>query len=156
MRIVITGTPGTGKTEVAKKLSKLLGLKLLDTRPVLEKAKIGYDEKRKTDIIDERKFGALLDEIKGDFIAEGHLTHFAKKVDLCVVLTCNAKELRRRLEERGWKKEKIDENVKSELVKICLGEAMDMKHEILVVDTSEKRAEEVAKEVANHVKNRLK
>lgn len=158
MRIVITGTPGTGKSEVAKLLGKRLGIRVVDLKPFLERAKVGYDEKRKSDVIDEEKLVRLLKGLKGDFILEGHLTHYfpPDEVDLCVVLTCSGKELRERLRKRGWSEEKVGENVMAELVKVCLGEAMDRGHKPLVIDTTGKGAEEVVEEIVAFISERMK
>ena len=50
MKIVITGTPCTGKTEVSKKLSKRLGWRLISVNDLAKElnAYLGEDKKRKT------------------------------------------------------------------------------------------------------------
>ncbi len=149
MRIAITGTPGTGKTEVAKILSEKLEVDLIDIKPLLERSKVGFDKKRDSDIIDETVLSKEFEKIKGNFVIEGHMAHFidSKDVDFCIVLMTNSNELRKRLLKRGWDKEKIEENVLAEQMKICYGEAIDNKHKCIVYDTSNKTSEESVKEI---------
>ncbi len=65
--IIVTGTPGTGKTTLSKKISKLLDYKYIDVNKLIKENKLhdGYDRKKKcfvVDIIDLNKF--LIGEIK--------------------------------------------------------------------------------------------
>ena len=65
--IIITGTPGTGKTTLSKQLAKKLNLNYLDANLIIRKYNLseGYDRKRKTKIIDTKKLNkALIKEIK--------------------------------------------------------------------------------------------
>lgn len=60
--MIVTGTPGTGKTTIAKKLSKKLGYYYLDVNKLINKYKLyeGYDRKRKTKIVDIKKLNKFL------------------------------------------------------------------------------------------------
>ncbi len=64
--IIITGTPGTGKTTLAKKLEKKLKTKSYNVKEEAEKQKLieGYDKKRQSKIIDEKKIELILQNIK--------------------------------------------------------------------------------------------
>jgi len=55
MKISLTGTPGTGKTEVARLLSGLLGWKLIDLNALAAAKGLyeGFDEKLKADLEDD-------------------------------------------------------------------------------------------------------
>ena len=67
MIICITGTPGTGKTVLAKRLQKMLPAKVLDANALLvsEGLTAGYDRARKTYEIDPKTFKKrVLREIK--------------------------------------------------------------------------------------------
>lgn len=60
--IIITGSVGTGKTTLAKKLAEKLSYKYIDVNKTIKKYKItgGYDKKRKTKIINIKKLNKYL------------------------------------------------------------------------------------------------
>ncbi len=50
MAILVSGTPGTGKTTIAKKIAKQKCYKYIDVNKIISKNKkvvLGYDRKRK-------------------------------------------------------------------------------------------------------------
>ncbi|MDD5499603.1 MAG: AAA family ATPase, partial [Candidatus Nanoarchaeia archaeon] len=51
MKILITGTPGSGKTSMAKELSKLLKLPYIDVKKII---------KNNPETIDKKEFGELI------------------------------------------------------------------------------------------------
>lgn len=141
--VIVTGSVGTGKTTVAKRLAKKNKAKYLDVNKVIEDYKLceGYDEKRKCKIIDVRKLSKVLIKIikdsKEGLVIDSHMSHFLppKYVDLCIVTKCGIKKLRNRLKKRGYSKDKIKENVDAELFDVCLNEAKEIGHKIKVVYT---------------------
>ena len=60
--VIVTGTPGTGKTTIAKKLAKKLNYHYIDVNKLISKYKLaeGYDRKRKTKIVDIKRLNKLL------------------------------------------------------------------------------------------------
>ena len=65
--IIVTGTPGTGKTALSKRLAKKLNFYYIDANKIIFEYKLsdGYDRKRKTKIIDVKKLNKkLIYEIK--------------------------------------------------------------------------------------------
>ena len=60
--IIVTGTPGTGKTNLAKKLAKKLNYMHADVDKLISKYKLyeGYDRKRRTKIVDTNKLNRFL------------------------------------------------------------------------------------------------
>lgn len=140
MIIAITGTPGTGKTELARKLSKKLKCKVLDVKKFIEKhPKVvsGFDKKRDTKIVDVEKLKkAIKPELKGDLIVDSHLSHYLP-VDKVIVTRCSLKELKKRLKKRNYSEAKVRENLDAEIFEVCKTEA-EKKHSILEVDTSKK------------------
>ncbi len=141
--LVVTGTPATGKTALATALAKELGYTYIDVREVITEKQLssGYDAEKQCDIIDTEKLVDVLAGMigPGDYIFDSHLAHYLPKelVDLCIVTKCDLKELKRRLEERGYSKYKVRENLDAEIFDVCLVEAMEeQEHEILVVDTT--------------------
>ncbi len=134
MIIALTGTPGCGKTTLSKLLAKRTGFNLLDLNKKIKKEKLysGYDKKRRTSIVDPVKIRRFVNrETKtGNWIIDSHLSHFLD-VDLVIVLRCKPQELKKRLEIKKWKKEKIRENVEAELVGVISYEAR--KRELLEI-----------------------
>ena len=148
--IIVSGTPGTGKTTLSKKLAKKLNFYHLDVNKLISKNKLyeSYDKKRNTRIVDVNKLNKILikeinkikksnKKIKG-IIIDSHLSHFfpRKYADFCIVTKCDIKELNKRLKRKKFNKEKIRENLQSEIFDICYNEAIDKKHKVIVVDTS--------------------
>lgn len=177
--IIVTGTPGTGKTTLAKRLAKKLQFHNIEVNKIIRKYKIseGYDKKRKTKIIDVKKLNkALIKEIKNynikikynkikslktkkivnikknGIIIDSHLSHYLPKrhVDLCIITKCNLKALEKRLKNKKYSKEKIRENMDAEIFDVCLNEAKENKHKIMIVDTTKSiNIEKISKKVDN-------
>lgn len=64
--IIVSGSPGTGKTALSRKLAEKLDFQYIDVNKVIKKYNIseGYDKKRKSKIIDTNKLNkALIKEI---------------------------------------------------------------------------------------------
>lgn len=142
--IVVTGTPGVGKTTLAKALVRNLGYERVDLHAVYGQISEGYDRGKKCYVINYTKLVALvkkrLHETKAKgLVVDSHVTHFlpAKMVDLCVVLCCSdLKLLRQRLQRRKYTMRKIQENLEAEIMQVCLNEARERGHNIIVFDTA--------------------
>ena len=160
--IAITGSPGTGKSTLAKILEKKLKLERLELHQYYKEISTGYDRKKQCYDIDMKKFKLLVKEKikllkKQDgncLIIDSHISHLLPKVDLCVVMVClNLKKLEKRLIKRKYSKKKIRENLDSEIFQICLNEASE-KHEVLVVDSSKKiNQTELLNKITKLIKN---
>ncbi len=142
MIIIVTGTPGTGKTKLAKKLAKIYKLNYLDVNELIKKYKLydSYDRKLKTYIVNTNKLNKFLVKLirNGDYVIDSHLSHYLgeKYVDLCIVAKCDIKILKKRLEKRKYSQKKIRENLDSEIFDVCLVEAEENGHKVRIVDTS--------------------
>src|SRR3989344_5154169 len=84
MIVIVTGTPGTGKTKVAKKIAKKYKLKYVDIGEVVKKNKLydKYDKKLDTYIVDVNKLNKFLIKFiknKKDLVLDSHLTHYLNK-----------------------------------------------------------------------------
>ena len=125
MIIIISGSVGTGKTTLAKRLAKSLNYKYLDVKKlILDKNIAGeYDKKRNCIIVDIKKLNAALKKIIIDnknMIIDSHMSHELprKYVDHCIITKCDIKELGKRLKRRRYKKDKIKENIECEIFDI--------------------------------------
>lgn len=147
MIISITGTPGTGKTQAAKELAKLLGYDVVSIADLVKNKKIpsAYDRKRRTRILDEEKLDKnirkLLDENKS-YIIEGLVAHFVR-ADFIFVLRTEPAVLEKRLEKKGWSREKIRENVEAETVGEVAADAAGKKN-AFEIDTTRRNVSQTA------------
>jgi len=149
--IIVSGTPGTGKTEIAKALAKKLNYKYIDVNKLIKENNLsdGYDRKKKCEIVDTEKLSKFLIDFikksKQNLVIDSHLAHYmpAKYINLCILTKCDLKELKKRLEKRKYSKAKIRENLDSEIFDICLNEAIEKSHTILIIDTTGKKANKV-------------
>ena len=141
--IVISGSPGTGKSTLAQALVKTFGFKRLDLHDHYKTISTGYDRTKQAYNIDLKKIDELVKkELRSNdrtLVIDSHVTHLLPKtlVDLCIILTCsNLKKLEKRLQERKYSKRKIRENLDAEIFQICLTEAQERGHQILLLDSS--------------------
>ncbi len=160
--IVVTGTPGTGKTSLSRELSLLLHYPHVKPFELFKKEiSEGYDNIRRTYIVDVKKLNSAIiqlirasksheKDIKG-LVIDSHLSHFlpSKYASLCVVARCSSlKTLKKRLEAKGYSAEKVRENLDAEIFDTCLVEAAEIGHRILPVDTAIKTPKAIALQVA--------
>lgn len=159
--IIITGTPGVGKTTTAHELissaqssTPPIQLKLLSINDLVKSRGCheGYDDNLQTYIVDDEK---LMDEVEkeiedgdgdGGWVIDWHSTEgFAVRwVDLVVVLRCeDTRVLYDRLEERGYKEEKVQENMDAEIFGVVTDEAREGWEEEQVVELKSEEAEQV-------------
>lgn len=154
MKIAITGTPGTGKTEVARELSEKLNLSVVDLNVLLTEGFIlERDEERDTLVVDVERAAAEV-RLPRDCIIDGHLSHFIH-VDTVVVLRCKPKELYQRLVGKGWSADKVEENVEAEALNIISDEAREINRHVFDIDTTGRPADETARLVVNTLNGRL-
>lgn len=163
MIVAITGTPGTGKSAAAAELSKM-GHTVLDLNALIRQHAIheGIDGESGSLIVDEgalrKKLKPVLEEAakQGPLFVEGHLSHHLAPLDVVVVLRCSPRELKRRLEARGWPPEKVAENVEAEavdLIAVEVGEARSAKLLVAEFDATSPTPEALAREIDALVKH---
>ncbi len=149
MIILVTGTPGTGKSTVAKALAKKYGFSYLNvsTFAIERKLFTEYDEESLSYVIDEDALKRSLREAigSGNFVVETiypSLVPFANKV---LVLRRNPSEVWEELSSRGWPERKVAENVEAELLGVVAQEARETFGEVCEVNTSGKSVDEIVK-----------
>ena len=139
--IAISGSVGVGKEKLATYLAKKLGYFRLDLSKHYKEVSLEYDKKKKCYVVDLKKFEKLIKKQEHQkIIIDSHIAHLLPKrmVDLCIILTCsNLKKLQRNLEAKKYSKKKIRENLDTEIFQVCLIEAQEKKHKLLVVDYKE-------------------
>ena len=156
MIIAITGSVGTGKTTIAKALARKLKADYIDVNKLIKENKLvgKYIKKLDTYEVDVKKLNRFLIKIIKNCkncVIDSHLSHYLpnKYVGYCVVCKCGIKDLKNRLEKRGYSKIKIRENLDSEIFDVCLVEAVENNHRIIVVDTTNKSVNNCVNEILN-------
>ncbi|MEM4160620.1 MAG: adenylate kinase family protein [Thermoplasmata archaeon] len=163
MKIVaLTGTPGTGKTAVAGELRKR-GIPALQIMRAARKCgALGkYIEKEDTFELDIEILANWIEkecrrEENDVVVVEGHISHLIPCITQIVVLRCSPTVLYSRLRRKGWRAEKIWENVEAEAIDLILIEALEAGKPVSEIDTTEKTADAVAEEIIEIVKGKRK
>jgi len=152
--ILIGGTPGTGKTMVAKVLGSKLQIDVVTLGELADKSGCisAQDKARDTGIIDEDclvdALVNLVDDKGKRILIEGHYIDLVPSgsVQWVFILRTHPQTLRERLVERGYKDEKVKENVEAEVLGVCQLDALTSFGEdrVLEIDTSEMTPPDVA------------
>jgi adenylate kinase len=122
------------------------GFQVIDINAIIKETyNLGMDEERNSAIADIDGLSQYVEQLSGDAILEGHISHLLP-VDRIIVLRASPEVLRKRLEARGWSKAKIEENLEAEALDVILVEALERSDEVDVyeVDTTAMSPEMVA------------
>lgn len=136
--ILITGTPGVGKSTLCQQLEEKTGLEWLQVGKIAEENQCfnGYDEDYNCPILDEEK---VLDEMEdkmteGGKVVDYHSCDFFPErwFDIVFVLRTDNTILYDRLAQRGYNKKKLEDNVQCEIFQVILEEAQSAYQEDIV------------------------
>jgi adenylate kinase len=152
--ILVGGTPGTGKTEVAKILGDRLDLQVISLGELAQAAGCisSHDDERDTSVVDEDCLVSAIEgkiqEVDKEAIVEGHYIDLVpySTVGHVFVLRTHPEVLKHRLIRRGWTIEKVRENVEAEVLGVCQLDAHESfgEDEVTDIDTTELSLSEVA------------
>ncbi|CUM49977.1 uncharacterized protein AC631_00867 [Debaryomyces fabryi] len=153
--IIITGTPGCGKSSHAANLVSQLKspYKHFSISDIAKERKCieSYDERLDTSVVDEDK---LLDSLepdleKGGILVDWHCCDIfpERLIDLVVVLRTDNKILYERLNKRGYKENKIQENLDCEIMEVILQDARESYIPEIVIELTSNSAEEMDENV---------
>ena len=141
--IAVTGTPCTGKTTYSKKLANKKKYFYINLNDFIKENKLRekYDRKRKTYEVDVKKLNKKLISFIKKFngkgiVIDGHLSHYLPKkyVNKVIIVKTSLKNLKKRLEKRGYNKLKVRENLEAEIFDVCFEEAKELGHKVEVVE----------------------
>lgn len=161
MLLVITGTPGTGKSAVAAALAKRLRAHLVSITELVNEKRL-YSIRNREKEVDPKKLGKalkyLLSSVKGDIVVEGHLASDIRlDADLVVVLRTHPNTLKKRLAPRKYSKAKLAENLLAEMLDYCtLTAGKNYKCRVLELDTTKKTIKESVDRIVKAIKNNKK
>lgn len=147
--ILITGTPGVGKSTLCKKLSELTGLRWLEISTIAkENGCVGeYDPVYQCALLDEDKLMDGMEETmsNGGNIVDYHGCEFFPKrwFDIVFVLRTNNTALFDRLSARGYSGKKLEDNVDCEIFQVILEEAKESYDERIVHELKNDTFEEL-------------
>jgi len=158
MKISITGTPCTGKTEVSQLLSKKLNYKLIQVNELAERLDTftGYDKEMESRILDMDRLKKEIDKLKGNVIIEGHTSHLFP-TDIIIILRCNPETLKKRLEKKFSSNPlKVQENLEVEILGVITSETVMNNKKVYEIDTSDKGVEKTVDDILKILKEKTK
>jgi len=156
--IVVTGTPGVGKSSVSKLLASKMKTELISLGVLIEKEKLysGLDKRRDTFIADMGKVSRRVQEIiassSRDVMIEGHFAVEVvppSSIHRVFVLRRDPEEMKGVLEKRGYKEEKVFENLAAEILDVCLYDAVRLcgLEKVCEIDVTGRDVDEVVEEI---------
>lgn len=165
--ILVTGTPGVGKTAVSCLLASKINALHIDLGELVKRENLasGIDKARDSLIADIDKVSRRVQEIINDcdcnVIIDGHYATDvvpSESVDLVFVLRRNPDELKKTMEERRFKEEKIYENLAAEILDVCLVDAISAcgSEKVCEIDASGKGIEKVTEDMLLILKGKKK
>lgn len=156
--VLMSGTPGVGKTTISRLLAAELGAVHYEIGDIARTfgALVGKDETRDSYIVDVDKISKHLEKTNQPTVIDGHiiLKLPRKRIRRVIVLRCNPTALAVRLEKKKFAIKKIVENVLAEATDVCLLEALHSYggERVFELDTTDKDIEACVKELAQAVR----
>jgi adenylate kinase len=157
--VLVTGTPSVGKTTVAQQLTTKLDALYINLTEFANthQLTVGEDKNRKTLIIDEEKMRKTIAETidatkQNTVVVDGHYAAAVvpkRYVTRVFVLRRNPVELRGFMEKHGFSDAKLWENLASEILDVCLVEALQEHEEdkVCELDVTGKTVDAVVDEM---------
>ena len=153
--ILVTGTPGVGKSKLAAALGQRLEMRVLNVGEFAKENNClgDWDPEYESHELDEDPLLDLLEGKvgKGDggLVLEHHVPDLFPErwFDLVLVLRCNNTVLYDRLIQRGYGGKKLEENVQAEIFQTILDESKESYREEIVVELQSEVEEQVESNV---------
>lgn len=150
--LVITGTPGVGKTTLTKLLCKKINAKMYDATSIVNKNKFySGTDKFGSKIVQMEKLSLQINRIiKSEkaktLIFEGHLLCDIKiKGATAIVLREHLQTIKKRLEKRDYPTEKLKSDIVSEAIDYCGSSAQKNYSKVFEVMSGKKALDEMEK-----------
>ncbi|KAI5433515.1 Adenylate kinase isoenzyme 6, partial [Lathyrus oleraceus] len=152
--ILVTGTPGTGKTTTATALAEATQLRHINIGELVKEKNLhdGWDDELDSYILNEDLVCDELEDVmeNGGNIVDYHGCDFFPErwFDYVVVLQTDNTILYDRLTRRGYKESKLTNNVESEIFQVLLEEAKESYAEDKVIALKSNTIEDIDSNVA--------
>ncbi|KAL9991628.1 putative adenylate kinase [Helianthus debilis subsp. tardiflorus] len=152
--ILVTGTPGTGKTTTSSALAEATHLRHINIGELVKDKKLhdGWDDHLQCYIINEDLVCDELEDImeEGGIIVDYHGCDFFPErwFDRVVVLRTETSVLYDRLSKRGYAGEKLTNNIECEIFQELLEEAKESYKEEIVVAMKSDTVEDMNRNVS--------
>ncbi|GCB77981.1 adenylate kinase isoenzyme 6 [Scyliorhinus torazame] len=136
--VLLTGTPGVGKTTLGKELAGRTGLTYINVGELAKEGNLyeGYDEEYSCPILDEDRVVDELDDKmnEGGIIVDYHGCDFFPErwFHIVFVLRTDNSILYDRLEKRSYSGKKLQDNIQCEIFQTIYEEAMESYHKEIV------------------------
>jgi len=157
--ILVTGTPCVGKTSVSHLLASKLDAFYVNLTELAmsENLVLGEDEERGSTIVDEKRMQRKIREKiescdKNNIIVDGHYAVSVvpkRLVTHVIVVRRDPVELRKFMEKCGFSGRKLWENLASEILDVCLYDALKVhgKKKVCELNASGRSIDEVVTEI---------
>ncbi|MFP3297296.1 MAG: AAA family ATPase, partial [Vulcanisaeta sp.] len=158
VRLLVTGTPGVGKTTIATGLARIYGATIVGLDEIITPV-LKWDPKLQTyHVTNENEARKLITErlkTLNSYIIDTVAVNLidASLIDWCIVLRLEPTQLMDRLTQRSWPHCKVVENVLAEIVGSSLVMAINMfgRDRVIEVDTTNKNVDEVVNYITNRI-----
>ena len=152
--ILITGTPGTGKSTMAQTLAaQAPTMRHVELGALVKDRQMhqGWDEEYETYILDEERILDELEEMQepGGLIVDFHGAELFPErwFDLVLVLRAENNVLYPRLQSRCYSEKKLTENMEAEIMQVVLDEAHESYREDIVIELRSDTLEDIESNV---------
>ncbi|KAG4186492.1 hypothetical protein ERO13_A08G047300v2 [Gossypium hirsutum] len=153
--ILVTGTPGTGKTTTSSALAEATNLRHINIGDLVKEKNLhdGWDDDLQCHIINEDLVCDELEDVmeEGGNIVDYHGCDFFPErwFDLVVVLQTDNTVLYDRLSKRGYEGAKLSNNIECEIFQVLLEEAKESYSEDIVKALKSNNIDDITRNVSS-------
>ncbi|KAG4401841.1 hypothetical protein GLYMA_02G076000v4 [Glycine max] len=152
--ILVTGTPGTGKTTMCTALAEATQLRHINVGELVKEKNLhdGWDDELDCHVLNEDLVCDELEDVmeEGGNIVDYHGCDFFPErwFDCVVVLQTDNTVLYDRLSRRGYKDSKLSNNIECEIFQVLLEEAKESYSEEKLIAMKSDNIEDISRNVA--------
>ncbi|KAB2068759.1 hypothetical protein ES319_A08G053800v1 [Gossypium barbadense] len=153
--ILVTGTPGTGKTTTSSALAEATNLRHINIGDLVKEKNLhdGWDDDLQCHVINEDLVCDELEDVmeEGGNIVDYHGCDFFPErwFDLVVVLQTDNTVLYDRLSKRGYEGAKLSNNMECEIFQVLLEEAKESYSEDIVKALKSNNIDDITRNVSS-------